>query len=113
VDRLEKRVAAIPTTPAPAAAVMPAPLPQADVTGSITPRQVEPKAPPKPQILDGFVLRRVYDGIAVVEGRMGVMELEPGAPLPGGGRVEEIKRQDGHWVVVTTKGLIVSARERL
>lgn len=123
IDRLEKKVAAIPATPAPIAAVAPAvapapapaplPLPQPDVTGSITPRQVEARAPTKPQIVEGFLLRRVYDGIAVVEGRMGVMELEPGAPLPGGGRVEEIKRQDGHWVVVTTKGLIVSARDRL
>ena len=26
---------------------------------------------------------------------------------PGVGRVEEIKRQDGHWVVVTARGLIV------
>jgi F0F1-type ATP synthase membrane subunit c/vacuolar-type H+-ATPase subunit K len=121
IDRLEKKVAALPAAPAPIAAATPAatpatapaPLAPPDVTGSITPRQVEAKAPPKPQILEGFFLRRVYDGIAVVEGRMGVMELEPGAPLPGGGRVEEIKRQDGHWVVVTTRGLIVSARERL
>jgi hypothetical protein len=28
--------------------------------------------------------------------------------VPGLGRVDAIRRQDGHWVVVTTKGLIVS-----
>jgi hypothetical protein len=29
--------------------------------------------------------------------------------LPGVGRVEGIKRQDGQWVVVTARGLITSA----
>lgn len=114
IDRLEKKVAALPPTPAPAPAAAPAPPSPNDVVGSITPRQVTPetRTAPKPQILDAFVLRRVYDGVAVVEGRMGVIEVEPGASIPGGGRVEDIKRQDGHWVVVTSKGLIVSARDR-
>jgi hypothetical protein len=35
-----------------------------------------------------------------------------GAPLPGIGPVEQIKRQDGRWVVVTPKGIIVSMRDR-
>ena len=58
------------------------------------------------------MLRRVYDGTAYIEGRMGVIQVERGETLPGGGRVEEIKRQDGRWVVVTSKGLIVSQRDR-
>jgi hypothetical protein len=116
LDRLEKRLAALPVTPAPApvAALAPPPAPQNDVVGSITPRPApEAKAPPKPQILENFVLRRVYDGIAIIEGRNGMIEVEPGQSVPGGGgRVEDIKRQDGHWVVVTSKGLIVSQRDR-
>ena len=32
--------------------------------------------------------------------------------LPGIGPVEQIKRQDGRWVVVTPKGIIVSMRDR-
>ena len=115
LDRLEKRVAALPTTPPPApmAAAQP-PAPQNDVVGSIAPRPApEAKTPPKPQILENFVLRRVYDGIAIIEGRNGMIEVGPGQSVPGGGgRVEDIKRQDGHWVVVTSKGLIVSARDR-
>jgi len=111
LDRLERRVAAIPTPP-PAVASAPA-APANDVTGTVTPRPApETKAPPKPAILEGWVLRRAYDGVALIEGRMGVIEVEPGAPLPGGGRVEEIKRQDGHWVVVTSKGLIVPSQYR-
>jgi len=113
LDRLEKRVAALPVTPPPAPVA--ANPPAGDVTGSITPRNgPDAKAPPpkQPTILESFTLRRVYDGTAYIEGRMGVIQVEPGETLPGGGRVEEIKRQDGRWVVVTTKGLIVSQRDR-
>jgi hypothetical protein len=61
-------------------------------------------------IIDAYVVRRVFDGVALVEGRRGIIEVEPGMSLPGAGRVEEIRRQDGRWVVVTNKGLILSAR---
>jgi hypothetical protein len=64
----------------------------------------------KPPVVEGWVLRSVSDGVALVEGRHGVIEIEPGDSLPGVGRIHEIRRQDGHWVVVTPKGLIVSAR---
>jgi hypothetical protein len=77
-----------------------------DVTGSI----VE-KAPPRPPIVDGWVIRDVFDGRAMVESRRyGIYEVAPGAPLPDLGRVESVRRQDGRWVVVTPKGLIVSSR---
>jgi hypothetical protein len=95
LERLEKR-------PVPAAA--------GDITGTIPTPPPQPEAKPKPTILDDYVLRRVFDGVALVEGRRGIIEVEPGATLPGAGRVEEIRRQDGRWVVVTQKGLIVSPR---
>jgi hypothetical protein len=66
--------------------------------------------PQKPPVVEGWVLRSVSDGVALVEGRHGIIEIEPGDSLPGIGRIHEIKRQDGRWVVVTPKGLIVSAR---
>ena len=53
------------------------------------------------------MLRKAYRGAALVEGRYGIIEIEPGDHVPGVGRVEEIKRQDGRWVVVTAKGLIL------
>jgi hypothetical protein len=37
-----------------------------------------------------------------------VFEVYPGDPLPGVGRVNAIRRQDGRWVVVTDRGLIVA-----
>jgi hypothetical protein len=67
--------------------------------------------PAKPSVVEGWVLRAVSHGVALVESRHGALEIEPGDTLPGVGRVHEIKRQAGHWVVVTPKGLIVSARD--
>jgi hypothetical protein len=66
--------------------------------------------PAKPAVVEGWVVRRVFDGAALVESRHGVLEVEPGDNLPGIGRIQEIKRQDGRWVVVTAKGLIMPVR---
>ncbi len=83
----------------------PAPAP-ADVTGSIVEKQAA-----RPPIVEGWVIRDIFGGRAMVEsGRYGIFEVGPGAPLPGVGRVEAVRRQDGRWVVVTPKGLIVSSR---
>jgi hypothetical protein len=69
-----------------------------------------PAAEAKPAVVEGWVLRKAARDAALVEGRYGVIEIEPGDHLPGVGRIEQIKRQDGRWVVVTAKGLIVPAR---
>ena len=81
----------------------------ADVTGSIG--SIIEKQQARPPIVEGWVIRDIFDGRAMVEsGRYGIYEVGPGAPLPGVGKVEAVRRQDGRWVVVTPKGLIVSAR---
>jgi hypothetical protein len=84
-----------------------------EVTGSIAQKQAAAPvvlgAPPttlKPPAVPGFVLRRVYDGAALIEGRDGMIEVEPGMVAPGLGRVEAIKREDGRWVVVTARGIV-------
>jgi hypothetical protein len=59
-------------------------------------------------VIEGWVLRNVYGGSALVEGRPGLIQVMPGDNLPGVGRVESIRREDGRWAVVTTRGLIVS-----
>ena len=87
-----------------------------DITGSIpSASSAAPVAAPKqqdrPAIVNGWVIRDVFDGRAMVENdRLGFYEVVPGADLPGVGRVQTIRRQDGRWVVVTPKGLIVSSR---
>ena len=90
-----------------------------NVTGSV-PQQVAaataapaPAAPPKPEVarmptVEGWVLRDVANGSALIEGRRGMYEVFAGDPIPGLGRVDAIRKQDGRWVVVTSKGLIVA-----
>jgi hypothetical protein len=98
LEKIDRRTAAVPA-PALAAA-------GPEVTGSIAPKQQD-RAP----VVAGWVIREVFDGRAVIEHeRLGFYEVIPGANLPGVGRVENIRRQDGRWVVVTPKGLIVSQR---
>ena len=55
----------------------------------------EPPTTLKQPTVPGWVLRRVYDGAALIEGRDGIVEVEPGMITPGLGRVEAIKREDG------------------
>jgi hypothetical protein len=58
--------------------------------------------------VEGWILRDIANGGALIEGRHGVYEVYAGDPVPGLGRVDAIRRQDGRWVVVTSKGLIVA-----
>jgi hypothetical protein len=77
-----------------------------DLTSSITPPQ--PIAG-KSGGLEGWVLRDVRRGTAFIEGRVGIMEVEQGDLVPGLGRIDAIRKQDGRWVVVTSKGTITTA----
>jgi len=58
--------------------------------------------------LDDWVLRNVAYGGALINGRRGVYEVYAGDYIPGLGRIDAIRRQDGRWVVVTSRGLIVA-----
>ena len=86
-----------------------------DVTGSISPPATTPVPlpPPKPEVarlptVEGWVLREVAHGGALIEGRQGIYEVYTGDPVPGLGRIDAIRKQDGRWVVVTSKGLVVA-----
>ena len=89
-----------------------APLAAKDITGSISPPAAAPATAPKVEArlptVEGWVLRDVANGSALIEGRRGMFEVYAGDPVPGLGRVDAIRRQDGRWVVVTSKGLIVT-----
>jgi len=54
------------------------------------------------------VLRDVAYGAALIESRRGSYDVYAGDVVPGLGRVDAIRRQDGRWVVVTSRGLIVA-----
>jgi hypothetical protein len=70
----------------------------------------EPKPDPKQQRLEGFVLREIFDGVALIEGRRGIIEVAPGQNIAGIGRVEKFERRGRQWVVVTDKGFIPSVQ---
>lgn len=93
VDKLRAPAAAPAATAAP------------ETTGSIKPTAAQPNRLP---VVEGWTLREVFDGTATVVGRAGIFDVIPGDPLPGVGRVDAIRRQDGRWVVVTSRGLIVA-----
>src|SRR5512143_3189465 len=59
----------------------------------------------RPIPLEGWTLREVTNGTAVLEGPTGIWRVTPGDTLPGVGKVEFI-RSNGQWVVVTSRGLI-------
>jgi len=106
----------------------------AEDTSSVTPPQTAPAAPqpatplpaprpamaaeplpppPRLSIVSDWSIRETRDGYVYVQGFGGnIYQVVRGAPLPGLGPVEQIKRQDGHWMVVTPKGIIVSMRDR-
>jgi hypothetical protein len=87
-----------------------------DITGSVASLAPAPQLEGSPETrpanlpkLEGWHVRSVYNGAALIQSRIGgVMEVEPGDNLPGLGRIEAIRRQDGKWVVVTSKGLIAA-----
>jgi len=95
-----------------------------EITGSISalqtaaplpiprPTTVQTQPPNRLPVVQDWSIRDARDGYIYVEGHGDVYQVVPGAPLPGLGAVESVKRQDGRWVVLTPKGMIVSMRDR-
>jgi len=128
LDRMESQImttlAGLSAKPAPAAA--PAAPPAAETAArddapapkpakvelpvkAEAPAKMEPPAKTEP--VDGWVLREVYNGAALVESRnRRLYEVMPGGILPGVGRVEAIQRRGTRWVVLTDKGFIGTYR---
>jgi hypothetical protein len=79
---------------------------------------VAPAKPPlengkgPPQLITNWVVRDVYDGIALVESPRGSIEVAPGEVIPGAGMVKSIERRGAGWIVITSRGLVDSARDR-
>lgn len=128
--KLSEAIDKLHALPVPAPAVAAAPASSSaskEATGSIpsapAPQQVasvavpknDPRAEAKTEVgrlptLDDWVLRDVGYGGALIGSRRGTYEVYAGDVIPGLGRVDAIRRQDGRWVVVTSRGLIVARR---
>ena len=102
----------------------------AEITGSIAAPQTVAAAPmaepvplPRPAqrlavesahmpVVASWTIHDIRRGYVFVENRGEVYQAQLGAPLPGLGPVQSIKRQDGRWIVLTPRGIIVSMRDR-
>lgn len=77
-----------------------------EFTGSVQTPAAPVASAPRP-IIEGWHIRRIYDGAAVLEGKSGVIEVAPGQDIPTLGRVQEISNDGGRWQVITSKGIVV------
>jgi hypothetical protein len=120
LDRMESQImahlaglAAKAAAPAPAPSPAPAAAPAAPAPSPAATEAREPVPAAKSarnEPLDGWVLREVYDGAALIEGNRRLYEVMPGGVIPGVGRVEAIERRGRNWVVLTDKGTISATR---
>ncbi|MDQ6701801.1 MAG: hypothetical protein M3Z96_01185 [Pseudomonadota bacterium] len=113
LNRIERQIAAPLATASIGAASAP---------GKVADRKkaqitVAPAKPPlenangHPQLITNWVVRDVYDGIALVESPRGSIEVMPGEIIPGAGTVKSIERRGAGWIVITSRGLVDSARD--
>jgi hypothetical protein len=73
---------------------------------------VEPAPPARMPVVLGWTIHDARNGYVFVENHGEIYQVALGAPLPGLGPVQSVKRQDGRWMVLTPKGIIVSMRDR-
>jgi hypothetical protein len=81
----------------------------ADITGTVQPQAQRPASTSR-EVIPGWHVRRAYDGVAVLEGKTGVIEVVPGQDVPALGRIQEIKNENNRWQVLTSRGVILSGR---
>lgn len=81
----------------------------ASVAAPETTGSVPPSAPRK--AAKGWSVRQAYEGIAILQGPNGVIEAVLGQQVPGLGRIEEIRNENGRLVVESSGGVIYSSRK--
>jgi hypothetical protein len=79
-----------------------------EITGSVPPSE-RTSAPRK--TVKGWSVRQAYEGIAILQGPNGVIEAVLGQQVPGLGRIEEIRNENGRLVVESSGGVIYSSRK--
>lgn len=113
LDRIERQIAA----PLASASIGAASVPGKAAAGKQAQLAAAPAKPPlenakgHPQLITNWVVRDVYDGIALVESPRGAIEVVPGEIIPGAGMVRSIEKRGAGWIVITSRGLVDSARD--
>jgi hypothetical protein len=60
----------------------------------------------RPTTIEGWTVREVNGGMAVLVGPNGTWKAARGDMVPGVGKVDSIVRWGNHWIVATSRGLI-------
>jgi hypothetical protein len=60
----------------------------------------------RPTTIEGWTLREVTNGIAILEGPNGIWRVRRGDTVPGVGRIDSILLWGERWIVATSRGLI-------
>jgi hypothetical protein len=79
-----------------------------EFTGSVPAPE---RAPVPRKAIKGWSVRQAYEGIAILQGPNGVIEAVLGQQVPGLGRIEEIRNENGRLVVEASGGVIYSSRK--
>ena len=79
-----------------------------EITGSVSPPE---HAPATRKAIKGWSVRQAYEGIAILQGPNGVVETVLGQQVPGLGRIEEIRNENGRLVVLSSAGAVYSPRK--
>jgi len=74
--------------------------------GAKTPVRSMPFPETKPTTIQGWTVRDVVGGTAVLEGPDGVRSVTRGDTVPELGEVNSIVRWGSHWIVATSRGLV-------
>ena len=83
-------------------------------TGSVVPQAMNGFArrtavpETKPTTIEGWSVRSVYNGTAVLEGPAGVWTAARGDTVPGLGRIDSIVLWGSRWIVATSRGLVTT-----
>jgi hypothetical protein len=112
--KLDKLAQAQAQAPTPVASQSQQPMPMMasvaapEITGSVASSE-RTSAPRK--TVKGWSVRQAYEGIAILQSPNGVIEAVLGQQVPGLGRIEEIKNENGRLVVESSGGVIYSSRK--
>jgi hypothetical protein len=98
----------VPPPPSASSYAPPAPPPAASAAQPPMEARLTPVPETRPTTIDGWVLREVVNGTAVVEGPDGVWRVKRGDTLPGVGQVVDIFAWGNRMIVATSRGLITT-----
>ena len=97
-------------TPVVAASSRTASVMQANTSpSSVPPREMMVPVPEtRPTTIEGWTVREVRGGTAILEGPDGIWTVTRGDTVPGVGRIDSIVRWGNRWIVATAGGLIAT-----